>query len=154
MSNALTPSIESTVASGLASVNACRTCATHSVPARVRRAYWNGAVKRSTASIICWATVRPTKRLMTSPATMPRTPPSGFWSAVILPMRIASTATSGASPRANCSPALKSQCRSAGLDSKNQKCSEVMPDGPGAPLRDDLKFWQTSSRPGQMEPQE
>ena len=49
---------------------------------------------------------RPTKRLLTSPATMH---PSGFWSAVILPMRIASTATSG-SPLANYSPALKSQC--------------------------------------------
>ena len=109
-------------------VNACRTWATHSVPARVLSACWNGAVKRSTASMICWATVRPTKRLITSPASMPRTPPSGFWSTVILPMRIASTATSGVSPRANCSPALKSQCKSAGPDSRGWRCSKVIPD--------------------------
>ena len=89
MSNALTPSMESTVASGL-------TWATHSVPARLLSAYWNETVKRST--------VRPTKRLMTSPATMPQTPPSYFWSAVILLMRTASTSTSGASHPTNCSP--------------------------------------------------
>ena len=52
---------------------------------------------RSCSSPLCvleWSSEtfhsRPTKRLLTSPAKMH---PSGFWSAVILPMRIASTAT-------------------------------------------------------------
>ena len=43
-------------------------------------AYWNGAVARSIAGPNCCAMVRPTKRRMLSPATIPLT-----LSAVILP---------------------------------------------------------------------
>ena len=46
-SNALMPSSDITVASSFASVRACNACATHSVPARVVRAYWKGALHRS-----------------------------------------------------------------------------------------------------------
>ena len=50
----------------------------HSTPDLVVRAYWNGAVARSTAKANCWEIVRATNRRMMSPATMPLTPPDGF----------------------------------------------------------------------------
>ena len=53
-------------------------CPTHSVPERVDRAYWNGAVARSTDAAICWATDLDTALLNVSPTTMPLTPPVGL----------------------------------------------------------------------------
>ena len=41
-----TESIDNKVEDGSASVRACTTCAMHSVPAHVDKAYWNGAVAR------------------------------------------------------------------------------------------------------------
>ena len=77
----LMPSVEVTVARGT-SVKPCKTCATHSHPSLVVRAYWCGwwLVPQP-----CLAIVRATNLRTTSPATMSRTPPSGFDSAVILP---------------------------------------------------------------------
>ena len=69
----------------------------HSHPARVVNAYWNGAVACSIAGPNCCAMVRATNRLMMSPATMPLTPPVGFCSAVILPVRTACKISSGTS---------------------------------------------------------
>ena len=92
------PSMEMIVVFGSSLLNPCNACAMHSHPARVERAYWNGA--DSTASLNCCATVRATNRLTTSPVTMPLTPPSGLLRAVILPNRMAST-IGCTKPRAN-----------------------------------------------------
>ena len=64
-------------------------------PNLVVRAYWNGAVARSTAVANCWEIVRATNRRMMSPATMPLTPPDGFCNAVNRPRRTTSTISSG-----------------------------------------------------------
>ena len=58
-------------------------------PALVFRAYWKGAVATSTLLEICVAIVRATSLRKMSPTTIPRTPPSGFWSAVRRPSLIA-----------------------------------------------------------------
>ena len=78
-SKAPTPSMDKMVASECCSVRACTACATHSHPAFVVSAQWNGAVAASTASPA-------TTLLITSPATMPLTPPDGFCKAVSLPV--------------------------------------------------------------------
>ena len=54
-------------------------------PARVERAYWKGAVAAFTAGPICWAIVLAVNLLITSPETMPRTPPVSLRNAVNLP---------------------------------------------------------------------
>ena len=56
----------------------------HSHPARV--ACWKSAVALSTCCLICRATVLCHEPM--SPATIPRTPPGGFWKAVNLPIRM------------------------------------------------------------------
>ena len=78
-SNAPIPSTEVTVACGSNSVRLWRAWATHSQPAVVI-ACWHGLVARSTAAAV-------TSRRITSPATMPRTPPSGLDKAVNIPIR-------------------------------------------------------------------
>ena len=62
-----------------ASVIAWIAWAMHSNPARVDKAYWNGAV---TFVLICCAMVLDTNLRMVSPATMPRTPPP--WASEVL----------------------------------------------------------------------
>ena len=57
----------------------------------VDRAHWCGAVARSTISAICCSMVHVTKCLMTSPATIPLTPPSGLVKIVSRPERTMST---------------------------------------------------------------
>ena len=66
------------VASGFASVNACFACAMHSQSALVDKACWKGHNASFTASLNCWTTVLNVNLLITSPTTMPLTPPSGF----------------------------------------------------------------------------
>ena len=95
--NAPTPSTDNMVACSSRSVNVWRTCGTHSQPARVRNACWNGAVAASTASDTCCAIVRATKRRNVSPTTIPRTPPLGFCRAVILPLLMMDKASGGTS---------------------------------------------------------
>ena len=77
------PSTDKTVLSGWRSVRAWMACPTHSVPERLDRAYWNGAVARSTDATICLATALDTAFLNVSPTTMPLTPPVGLRKAVI-----------------------------------------------------------------------
>ena len=69
----------------LADERVCTMCATHSVPARVESAYWNGCVAASASGVNCCAIVRATTLRNTSPTNIPRTPPSGFARAVIRP---------------------------------------------------------------------
>ena len=54
-------------------------------PARVDSACWNAAVAASTTSPNSWALVRAVNLRITSPATIPRTPPSFLRNAVIQP---------------------------------------------------------------------
>ena len=65
------------------------------LPARLRG---QGELERgsalSTSVESCWAIVRATKRRTMSPATMPRTPPLGFWRAVMRPKSTTSTMVS------------------------------------------------------------
>ena len=137
-SKAPIPSTDKMVASGFASVNARNAWATHSQQALVDNAHWKGDVASFTASSNCWAMVLDVNLLITSPATMPVTPPTGFRSAVNLPKRKACTATSGALPWANCSAMRKNMCTSLGLSSNGRRCSTTIPDGPGAaPFRAD-----------------
>ena len=69
--------------------------------------------------------------LMTSPTTIPRTPPFGFVSAVILPNLMASTIVWHVT-----------------LFNNGRKCSVVMPEGPpAAPRFADLRFFPTTCRP-------
>ena len=72
------------------------------------------------------------------PATIPRTPPLGFWRAVNLPNRTEFTMVVGVSALDNCSPNLKSNCASCTVSNTNLKCSVVMPDGPAAAPRLDV----------------
>ena len=51
----------------------------------VDKAYWEGEMAASTSLVTCFAIVLPTRRLNTSPTTIPRTPPSGFFKAINLP---------------------------------------------------------------------
>ena len=76
-SYALIPSMDKVVESWSSSTNPRSACATHSHPALVDKAHWCGAVAASTAFETYWDMVQATNLLMTSPATMPRTPPSG-----------------------------------------------------------------------------
>ena len=73
VSNALTPSLEMMGLSGSNSVSACNARAMHSEPAAVERACWNG-----TAGPNCWVIVLAVSLRITSPATIPRTPPPSF----------------------------------------------------------------------------
>ena len=123
------------VASGCCSVRACTACATHSHPAFVVSANWNGAVAASTASLICCAIVRATTHLMTSPATMPLTPPDGFCRAVNLPILTMSLMELGTAPLARSSNTTKSDCVSRGLSRRTRRCSIVIPEGPQAAPR-------------------
>ena len=61
----------------------------------VDRAYWKGAVARSTCFKTCLATVLATNRRIMSPTTIPLTPPSGFCKAVIRPNRMPSMISDG-----------------------------------------------------------
>ena len=92
------PSMEVTVKSASNSLKTCNTCEMHSQPALVESAYWNGEVAASTAGPNCWATVLATSHLMTSPTTIPRTPPSFFRRTVIRPIRRIWTVLSGTTP--------------------------------------------------------
>ena len=83
-SYAPTPSTDSTVASGSASVANLTACPTQSTPARVDSANWNGAHVSLTAVLNCLASVFATNRLKDDPVAMPQTPPSFFRSAVIV----------------------------------------------------------------------
>ena len=107
-----------TVASGSVSVRAWNACATHSVPAS------EGALKRRRASlhdgVDLLGTVLPTNLRRMSPATIPLTPPSGFWRAVILPTRMASITTCGTWPLANCSPIQCNMRVSSGWDNRGR----------------------------------
>ena len=85
--------------------------------------------------------MRATNRRNVSPTTIPRTPPLGFWSAVIVPRRIALAMELGGCALDNCSPILKSNCASCNVSNTGLKCSEVMPQSPpAAPRRELLKF--------------
>ena len=101
----------------------------HSHPARVVNACWNGAVARSIAGPNCCAMVRATNRLMMSRATMPLTPPVGFCSAVILPMRTACKFSSGTSPRAKLWHMLQNRSASREDSRTGRKRSAVIPEG-------------------------
>ena len=107
-SKAPTPSTERIVARASRSVSVC--CGeTHSVPARVFNAYWNGAVVSSTAFETCCAMVRATTRRNASPTTMP---PPGFCKAVTRPNLSNSKTRGGTCPLAtklaNCVNASRS----------------------------------------------
>ena len=78
-SEAPTPSTERMVADSSKSVIDWRR-ATHSHPARVLRAYWNGAMATCPALANCCANVRATNRRNMSLTTIPRMPPDGFFS--------------------------------------------------------------------------
>ena len=93
-SNAPTPSKDNTVALGSLSVVTCTACAMLSDPALVAKAYWNGFVAVSNLAMNSLALVLATRRLMTSPSTIPRTPPFSFCSAVICPPRSAARMSS------------------------------------------------------------
>ena len=115
----------------------------HSQPLLVDMAYWKGAVAACTSSIICWDIVRATNRLTMSPTTMPRTPPLGFWRAVMRPNRMASRTDVGTCALHNLSPAWKKALRSRGMSRRGCRCSTVIPEGPpAAPLLADLTFRQ------------
>ena len=86
-SNAPTPSKDNTVALWSLSLATCTACAMLSHPALVAKAHWNGFVAVSNLAMNCLAMVLATKRLMTSPTTIPRTLPFGFCSAVVCPIR-------------------------------------------------------------------
>ena len=84
---------------------------------------------------------RVTRRRITSPATMPRTPPSGLRNAVILRTRIAAMIGSGTFPCASFSQTLKNILESRVLSNRIRKCSAVIPDGPpAAPRRAERRF--------------
>ena len=144
-SNALTPSTEVRVNCSSVSHKAWMQWATHSHPDFVDRANWNGDVAASTAGPNCWAMVRATSLRMTSPATMPRTPPLLLRRAVDLPTRMTSTIDGGNSPRAKRSATLKRTRLSLGESSNGRKCSHVIPDGPpAAPFFADRKLRENS----------
>ena len=134
MSYALTPSMEVTVTPGFSSVTPCSMCATHSHPARVDNGNWWGAVATMVAGPNCCDIVLATNLRTTSPTTMPRTPPSGFLSAVILPALTMSTTTCGTWPLERFSPNWKSNFIPWTSDNKGLKWSLVIPDGPPATL--------------------
>ena len=133
-SKAPTPSIDKMVASGCCSVRACTACATHSHPAFVVSAYWNGAVAASTASLICCAIVRATTLLITSPATMPLTPPDGFCRAVSLPILTMSLMELGTAPLARSSDTTKSDC-----------VSRFQPESPNVTVQEDAEMFHRHS---------
>ena len=93
------PSTDTMVVLSLMSVAPQMTCVTHSQLAPVESANWNGAVAASPRALNCLAVVRATTLQMTSPTTMPLTPSSSFWSAVMRPILRASTTSWRASPR-------------------------------------------------------
>ena len=74
----LRPSTERMVADSSRSVNVCRAWDTHSQPARIPSAYWNGVVAVLAFLPNCWANVRATNRRKTLLTMMPLTPPDGF----------------------------------------------------------------------------
>ena len=119
--------MEVTVASASNSLKACNTCEMHSQPALVESAYWNGEVAASTAGPSCWATVLATNRLMTSPTTIPRTPPSFLRRAVIRPIRRIWTVLSGTTPLENPS-ATKQEMEVLWVLQKGRRWSLVIPD--------------------------
>ena len=91
----------------------------------------------------CCEIVRATNLRITSPVTMPRTPPSALRSAVMRPIRIIETIVSGTSARANLSASLKKRPWHLRLSSSTRKCSVVMPLGPAAaPLFAILKIFK------------
>ena len=73
----------------------------------------------------------------------PRTPPLGFWRAVMRPNRMASRTDVGTCALHNSAPAWKKALRSRGMSRRGCRCSTVIPEGPpAAPLLADLKFRQ------------
>ena len=98
-------------------------------------AHRHGAVARSTASDNCCDIVLATRRRITSPATMPRTPPSGFDNALSRPTL--STATWRTRALASREPNAVKSCMPLVSSSKGRRCSE---GPPAAPRRDVRKF--------------
>ena len=136
-----TPSTKRMVADSSRSVNVCRAWDTHSQPARVLSAFWNGAVAVSAFLANCWANVRATKRRKTSLTTMPLTPPDGFRRAVIRPNRNAERIDNGTSALARNPATWHTEANDLTDSNKGNKCSEVMPDGPRAAPRRAIRMF-------------
>ena len=70
-----------------------------------------------------------------SPTTIPRTPPSGFCNALILPNLRTSFAWGGTSPRAIMLANSVNACRSPSFSNMGNRCSPVIPEGPATAPR-------------------
>ena len=78
---------------------------------------------------------------ITSPATIPRTPPSFLRNAVILPSFTIRTTLRGIKPRAKDSANVNNVCTSRGLSNSGRRWSHVIPERPpAAPRLADLTF--------------
>ena len=100
-SNAPMPSMLNTQERLFKSVAALNMWRTHSVPARVDRAYWNGAQAFSTSCPTTLARQLATMRLKAVPVAIPRTRPFGLRSAVIRAVVKASAMPARTSARAS-----------------------------------------------------
>ena len=123
------------VVSGFASHIACTTWDTHSHPALVRECVLirSCGTLNVRTDLLSNYWLPPALRI-TSPTTIPRTPPEGLRKAVIRPILTASTTWSGTLAVTRCSPNLNNQCNMGGLAKKGLKCSLVIPEGPAAAL--------------------
>ena len=91
----------------------------------------------------CCATVQATNLLRTLLTTMPRTSPSGFSSAVILPNLIACATSLGMFPRANCVVTSPQSSLHPPLSNTTFICSFVIPESPF--FLDVLEFFKNKS---------
>ena len=104
---------------------------TQSVPARVERANWNGAQAASTALPNCFANVLATNLRKDVSVAIPRTPPSCFFSAVIVAAMNALVTGSGASALAKSSAARKRSWSVSASSKHAFNISLVHPPGSG-----------------------
>ena len=133
-------SIDNTVAALFASISERIAWPTQSVPALVDKANWYGAHVASTALPNCRAIVLATNLLKVVPVAIPRTPPSGFWRAVIVAAMNASVIASGTDALAKSSPALNNRWRTSASSKQTRSISFVHPLVPGEqPERADFK---------------
>ena len=133
------PSTVRIVAFGFASVAARSRCPTQSVPARVDKAYWNGAHSASNTFMNCLASVLATSRRTVQPVAIPLTPPFGFVSAVNRAPINAVPITGGTLPCASrLHVANNSSCESVSSNI-NFRCSYVQPPGPADDPRGALR---------------
>ena len=92
-----------------------------------------GCVVSSIFLAICFAIVLETNLLITSPTTIPLTPPSGLLNAVIRPKRMVSMISSGTFPTASSELTWTNKSDSTSLSRTSHRW--FIPDGPGATPR-------------------